>query len=162
MIKAVFTIVAAALLFASPVHAKKKPPEDAVQASTYEAFGPLVEKIRGEMIQGERYEFLSTSDRDTVNATLDRMSALLEKSGSVGAMQPEELAQMMTDQEKVNGILARNADDRLVCTHVAPVGSHIPKTKCQTARQIAESRENYRKNAVDLQNQSLIGAGPGG
>ena len=155
MFKAIFPIVAAALLFASPLYAKKKPPEDAVQASTYESFGPLVEKIRSEMAPGERYEFLSSKDRDSVNATLDQMSGLLEKSGSVSAMQPEELAAMMTAQEKVNGTLARNADDRLICTHVAPVGSHIPKTQCITARQAAQNRENHRKDATDLQVKGL-------
>ncbi|MEZ5461345.1 hypothetical protein [Dokdonella sp.] len=161
MFKMLVLMTAAALLFASPLHAKKKPVEDAVVSSTYEAFVPLVEKIRGEMATGERYEFLSNADRDTVNAILDEMSGMLEKSGSVAAMQPEERARMMTDQEKVNGILARNADDRLICTHVAPVGSHIPKTKCLTARQVAENRERYRKNAIDLQNGSLSGGGPG-
>jgi len=160
MFKAVFMVAATALLFASPLHAKKKPVEDVVVADTYEHFEVLVKKIRGEMAEGERYEFLSKADRDTVNSTLDEMSGMLEKSVTVDAMQPEMRARMMTDQEKVNGILARNADDRLICTHVAPVGSHIPKTQCHTARQIAENRENYRKNANDLQRQGLQ-SGPG-
>lgn len=154
MFKALIPVVAAALLFASPLQAKKKAPEDAVTASTYQQFGPLVEKIRSEMADGERYEYLSKSDRETVNVTLDQMSAMLEKSGSVDAMQPEERAKMMTDQEKVNGILARNADDRLVCSHVAPVGSHIPKTTCHTMREIKESQRNAR----DLQNTGRSGS----
>ncbi|MGB0133685.1 MAG: hypothetical protein WBP53_07585 [Dokdonella sp.] len=154
--------MAAALLFASPLQAKKKPPEDAVVADTYQEFEPLVTKIRGQMSEGERYEYLSSADRDTVNMTLDQMSGMLEKYGSVGAMQPEERAKMMTAQEHVNGILARNADDRLVCTHVAPVGSHIPKTKCVTMRQIKENRKNHQRDAQDLQNRSLGAPGPGG
>lgn len=161
MFKAVFSLLALALLFSSPLHAKKKPPEDAVVASTYEAFEPQVTKIRGEMIEGERYEFLSGADRDSVNRILDEMSGMLKKYGSVTAMQPEERARLISEQENVNGILARNADDRLICTHVAPVGSHIPKTSCITARQAAINREAYRKNAVDMQNQSLQGLGPG-
>lgn len=162
MFKKLIFVAAAALLLASPLYAKKPPVEDAVVASTYEAFQPLAEKIRGEMAEGKRYEFLSTKDRDSVNLTLDQMAGMLEKSGSVSAMKPEELAKLMTEQERVNGILARNADDRLICTHVNPVGSHIPKTTCITARQSAENRENYRKNAQDLQNQGLLGSGPGG
>lgn len=160
MFKAIFPIVAVALLFASPLQAKKKPVENAVVADTYQNFELLTTKIRGEMAEGERYEFLSTADRQVVNSTLDEMSKMLEASGTVDAMSSETRAKMMTDQEKVNGILARNADDRLICTHVAPVGSHIPKTKCITARQAAQNREAYRKNAVDLQRQGLI-SGPG-
>ena len=162
MFKSIFPIVAAALLFASPLYAKKKPPEDAIQANTYENFEPLVAKIRGEMVTGERYEFLSNTDRDTVNTILDEMSKMLQKSGSVEAMKGEDLAKLMSEQEKVNGILARNADDRLICTHVAPVGSHIPKTTCITARQAEVNREAYRKNATEMQRQGTVGSGPGG
>jgi hypothetical protein len=129
----------------SPPLLAKKAEEKAVVADTPEKFQLLVVNIREEMAPDERYEFLSTKDRDTVNHRLDLMEQMLIEAGSVANMNHETQVKLFSMQEEVNGILARNADDRLVCTHVAPVGSHIPKTKCMTARQAREIREGNRK-----------------
>ena len=153
-------VVIASLFLISPLMAKK-PVEKAVIADTPEKFEILVEKIRSQMAPGEKYEFLKSKDREVVNRHLDRMAEMLLKAGSVEAMQPEEKAKLFSEQEEVNGILARNADDRLVCTHVAPVGSHLPVTKCHTVRELAESRENYRRQKVEFDNQGRIGPGGG-
>lgn len=146
-----FAIVAAVLLTA-PLAAKKVE-EKAVVADTPQKFEVLVEAIQQEMAPGKRYEFLDTSNRTEVNDILARMHALLVKAGSVDAMSPDQRAQLMTEQDRVNGILARNADDRLVCTHVAPVGSHLPVTRCKTVRQIAQQRAGYRNQAEEMANE---------
>jgi hypothetical protein len=153
-------VVIASLFLISPLMAKK-PVEKAVIADTPEKFEVLVEKIRSQMAPGEKYEFLKAKDREIVNGHLDRMAEMLVKAGSVEAMQPEEKAKLFSEQEEVNGILARNADDRLVCTHVAPVGSHLPVTTCHTVRELAQSRENYRRQKVEFDNQGRIGPGGG-
>ncbi len=147
-------------LVASPLMAKKAE-EKAVVADTAEKFELLVEAIRQEMAPGKRYEFLNQRDRTTVNQSLDRMTALLGKSGTVDALSKSDRTTMMNEQEKVNGLLAKNADDRLVCTYENPVGSHLPVKKCRTAREIAQSRANFRRQADELSNQGRIGSGPG-
>jgi hypothetical protein len=131
----------------------RKPVEKAVVADTPEKFEQLVQKIQGEMTAGARYEFLDTKDRAGVNGIFERMLDLLRKAGSVDAMSPEDRTALMSYQEKVNGILARNADDRLVCTHVAPVGSHLPITTCRSVRELARQRESYRHQTYDLEDQ---------
>ncbi|HET9032265.1 MAG TPA: hypothetical protein VFN25_05095 [Dokdonella sp.] len=147
------------VLFAGPVAAKKAV-EKVVVADTPEKFAVLVEKIHGEMKIGGRYEFMSKRDRQSVDMSFKKMSAMLESSGSVDAMPIEEKTRLFSEQEKVNGLLARNSDERLVCTHVAPVGSHIPKTTCKTVRQINQERSNSSRDMNNMVNNRL-GSGPG-
>jgi hypothetical protein len=140
------------VVLSAPLPAKQ--PEKALKiADTPEKFEVLVAAIRQEMAPEKRYEFLKKSDQATVDAILDKMSGMLKRAGSVDAMTPEMKADLMSAQEKVNGILARNADDRLVCTHVAPVGSHLPITTCHTVREIARKRDNTRHQMIDLADQ---------
>jgi hypothetical protein len=142
------------LLFAFSAGLAAKEPEKAIKtADTPEKFELLVTAIRAEMAPGKRYEFLKASDRVVVDRILDKMSGMLMHAGSVDAMTPEMKADLMSAQEKVNGILAKNADDRLVCTHVAPVGSHLPVTTCRSVRELARKRESYRHQTYDLEDQ---------
>ncbi|MGB0133683.1 hypothetical protein [Dokdonella sp.] len=142
------------LMLASPLSAKKSQ-EEAVVADTPEKFELLVLAIRQEMAPGKRYEFLSRRNRDTVNHQLDLMQQMLVKAGSVSNMSDESRVKLFSMQEEVNGILARNAEDRLVCTHVAPVGSHIPKTICHTVRELAASKRDYESKANRMINEQL-------
>lgn len=131
----------------------KKPVEQVIAAEpadTPEKFEVVVAEVRSEIAPGKRYEFLRGRDLETVERTLDQMTALLVANGSIGAMNPEEVSEMITYQERVNGLLARNADDRLVCSYDKPVGSHIPKRQCYTAREIARNREDTRRAKDEL------------
>jgi hypothetical protein len=83
------------------------------------------------------------------------MEQMLIEAGSVENMDDAAKVKLFSMQEEVNGILARNADDRLVCTHVAPVGSHIPKTVCHTVRELAISKKDYNSKAREMQNEQL-------
>jgi hypothetical protein len=145
------------ILLATSAHAKKVE-NKAVVADTSEKFSLLVEAIRQEMAPGKRYEFLSGGDRDRVNKSLDRMAAMLQKSGSVDQLTFAEKTTLFNEQESVNGLLAKNADDRLVCTYVAPVGSHLPVKTCRTAREIERSRSEFRRQSDGIQNQGRIGS----
>ncbi|MEZ5461342.1 hypothetical protein [Dokdonella sp.] len=150
----VFLFLTLSLMFASPLSAKKAE-EKAVVADTPEKFEVLVLAVREEMAPGKRYEFLDRRNRETVNHQLDLMQQMLIEAGSVSAMDQETKVKLFSMQEEVNGILARNADDRLVCTHVAPVGSHIPKTTCHTVREIAANRAEGRRQSQELVNEAL-------
>ena len=148
MTRGLVFIVPLLMALALPIHAAGSE-KRAFRADTPERFELLVSGIRQEMAPGGRYEFLSDSDREMVNRTLDTMGELIEQSGSVDAMQPEDQVTLFTEQEKVNGILVRNSDDRLVCTYVAPVGTHIPMTKCHTVRELRMSLQNYQRQMPD-------------
>ena len=146
-------------LMATPAFAKK-PVEKVVVADTAPKFEMLVEKIHSQMVDGGRYEFMSARDRQTVDLSFKKMSAMLTSSGSVDAMSKEDQDRLFNEQEKVNGLLARNSDDRLVCQDVAPVGSHLPVRTCKTFRQIAKDRSDTRRDMQNMTN-NRIGSGPG-
>ncbi|MEZ5461341.1 hypothetical protein [Dokdonella sp.] len=148
------SLVILTFMFASPLGAKEAE-EKAVVADTPEKFEVLVSSIREEMAPGKRYEFLSTRNQATVNQNLDLMGKMLERAGSVANMDDSTQMELLSIQEETNGILARNAEDRLVCTYVAPVGTHIPKKTCHTVRQLAENRRKFRSQLGDLQKEQL-------
>ena len=147
----VISLVALVLmLVASPLLAKQKAQENVVIADSADKFAVLVEKIRSQMVTGQRYEFLSPTDRKLVNQSLDKMSAMLDASGSVEAMSLDDRTRLFNEQERANGILAKNADDRLICTRVAPTGSHRPVTDCKTYRETEEIRKNAKSQLRDM------------
>ncbi|HET9032266.1 MAG TPA: hypothetical protein VFN25_05100 [Dokdonella sp.] len=148
-------IVMAALIAASSVVAAKPPAKKVIVADNPEQFELLVTAIQQEMAPGKRYEFLNSHNRSVVNHSLGEMGSMLNAAGSVDAMTPEEKTRLFSIQEEVNGILARNADDRLVCTRQRPTGSQIPVTTCHTVRELARSRDASRqifKQLGDAQN----------
>ncbi len=138
----------------------KKDVEKVVVADTAPKFELVVEKIHNQMADGERYEFMSKRDRSSVDMSFKKMAAMLSASGSVDEMTEQEKVKLFNEQEKVNGLLAKNADDRLVCTYVAPAGSHIPVKSCKTAREINRDRNNSRRDMQNM-NNSRLGSGPG-
>ena len=143
-------IAVLSLAMAGPIIAKPVE-KQAVHADTPDKFAMVVSAVREEMAPGKRYEFLGSRDRQVVNDSLDRMASMLDKAGSVDAMSQEEKTKLFSIQETVNGLLAKNADDRLVCEHRPPTGSHIPTTLCKTVREIAQRRAEYRFKQKDLE-----------
>ncbi len=150
MFRAISLAAVILMLVASPLLAKQKAQENVVIADSADKFAVLVEKIRSQMATGKRYEFLSTSDRNLVNQSLDKMGAMLEASGSVEAMSMDDRTRLFNEQERANGILARNADDRLICTREAPTGSHRPVTECKTYREVEEGRKDVQARLREM------------
>ena len=141
----------ALLLVVSSLVAAKQPDKKAVVADTPEKFDLLVRAFQQEMAPGKRYEFLISLNRRVVNHSLDQMAAMLNVSGSVDAMSQEDKTRLFSIQEEVNGILAKNADDRVVCTHSPPTGSHIPMTECKTVRDLEQRRNAVRIKQYEME-----------
>ena len=159
----ILVLVVAVLFFTSSVLQAKGPEKKAVVADTPEKFELLVEAIRQEMEPGKRYEFLNSYNRGVVNDGLDRMGEMLQKAGSVDAMSQEEKTELFSIQERVNGVLAKNAGDRLICTHRAPTGSHIPMTECKTVRELHLRRVEGRRKLKEMEDtQRALDAPTGG
>ena len=130
MFRAISLAAFTLMLAASPVLAKKQAQENVIIADSAEKFALLVDKIRSQMATGQRYEFLSPADRKLVNDSLDKMGSLLQANGSVEAMN-------MGDRTRL-------FNDRLICTRVAPTGSHRPVTDCKTYRELEEIRKDTK------------------
>ncbi|HZW51134.1 MAG TPA: hypothetical protein VFF05_04685, partial [Rudaea sp.] len=69
------------------------------------------------------------------------MQKLLAAHANAADMQPSDKVALLNAQEEINGILNHNDNNRLVCEHVAPVGSHRPITTCHTYAEIMQQRE---------------------
>jgi len=120
--------------------------EKPVTADTPATFAQQAAWIEQEMQPDGRYEFTKPADRQRVKVLLAQMSNLLERSGSVAAMDQSARLALFNDQEEVNGLLKHNDADRLVCESRQPIGSHIPVTHCHTYRQ-SKKRRAIRRSA---------------
>ena len=135
--------------------------EKPVVADTPEAFAAQEAWVENEMQTGGRYEFIAPAEKQRARDLLARMNRLLQKSGSVAAMDHSNRLALFNTQEEVNGLLKHNDANRLVCESRAPVGTHIPVTRCHTYRQIEETARNTR---VGMRQYDLSGLcnGPAG
>ena len=129
--------------------------EKPVAADTPDKFAKTTDEIHHEMGPGGRYEFIRPDQKVNVEADLNTMAAMLQKSGSVERMTQTEKVQLFNTQEHLNGILTHTDSDRLVCEHRAPTGTTIPRTTCQTLGDAERSRKATNKF---LQDSALIGS----
>ena len=106
--------------------------EKPLVARTYDSFQKDSARIHQQMQPGGQYEHTTEVDKQRVDARLGDMSKLLQAHSSQAEMSETDKVALLNAQEEINGILQHNDNNRLVCEHVAPVGSHRPVTTCQT------------------------------
>jgi hypothetical protein len=124
-----------------------------VVADTAQKFADTATDIRKQMEPGGRFEFIKPGDKEVVNSDLDRMAAMLQKSGSVAAMSADDRIKLFNVQEHLNGVLTHSDSERLVCERTAPVGSHIPTTTCRTYGEIERQRQQTARYLSENQNR---------
>ena len=125
-------------------------------ASTFETFKQDSARIRKQMQPGGEYEHASATDQARVEARLGDMYKLLEAHRSQAEMAEADKVALLNAQEEINGILQHNDNNRLVCEHVAPVGSHRPVTTCMTYRELMVRQENAQKYMQDRARTSQL------
>jgi hypothetical protein len=113
-------------------------------ADTPEAFARQLAWIEQEMQPEGRYEFIKPSDKARVHVLLDQMGSMLQRAGSVAAMDNATRIDLFNKQEEANSLLKHNDANRLVCESRAPIGSHIPVNTCYTFRQKEETARNTK------------------
>jgi hypothetical protein len=126
--------------------------EKPVLADTPDKFAEQTQRIHEDMQTGGRYEFARAADRIKVDALLDKMAGLLQKAGSVDAMNHDTRVALFNAQAEVNGILKHNDSNRMVCESRQPVGSHIPVTTCRTYGEIEHGRGAFARTLDDMTN----------
>jgi hypothetical protein len=142
-----------ALLLSGSAFAANTPATDKPLVSqSLDSFNTEAAKIREEMKPGGAYSHIQASDRGRVEARLSEMEKLLSTHSGQGDMRAEDKVQLVNAQEEVNGILHHNDNNRLVCEHVAPVGSHVPVTTCRT---FGEIMEQHKSDQDFLRRQSM-------
>lgn len=132
----------AQVLCLGAVLAADKVIEKPIAADTSEKFTQVAEQVRKEMGTGGRYEFIRPDEKAKAETDLDSMASLLQKSGSVAAMNQDQKVQLFNTQEHLNGILTHSDRNRLVCENSAPTGSNLRRPTCQTVGEIETNRKN--------------------
>jgi len=131
-----------------------------VVADTPDKFAEQTQRIHEDMQAGGRYEYISATDKRTVDRLLGQMATLLERAGSVEAMNHDTRIQLFNAQEEVNGILKHNDSNRLVCESRAPIGSNILRTTCHTHGQIEATARNTREGLMEFDHSRLCNGNP--
>lgn len=131
------TVAPAALAAATPM-----------VGQTLNSFEQDSARIRKDMQPGGKYGYISNIERSRVEDRLADMQKLLAAHADAADMQPSDKVALLNAQEEINGILNHNDNNRLVCEHVAPVGSHRPITTCHTYAEIMQQRE---RNQHDME-----------
>ena len=146
-------------VFATPfAHAENNPAvvDKPMTATTLDAFNQSAANIRKQMDVGGVYEHIGAADRGRVEARLGDMQKLLEKNADKPDMNAADKVALLNAQEEVNGVLRHNDDNRLVCEHKAPVGSHLPVTTCVTYGEVMARRQNDQRIMRDSQMQQTV------
>ncbi|HZX71859.1 MAG TPA: hypothetical protein VFE77_13685 [Rhodanobacter sp.] len=133
-------ITAVVLLQVGVVYAYKT--EVIVKAENKDDFATVVAAVHQQMQPGGRYEHVSASERTGIDQHFNDMQALFDKYTTVGQMDQNAKVQLFNDQEFVNATLTHRDNKRLVCEHIAPVGSHIPRTTCRTYGEIMREQRD--------------------
>ena len=122
------------------IAAKQADPPPALAADTKDKFDDQAAAIRQQMKPGGYWEFVSGTERTTVERRLDEISQMLATAHTAGELQAKEKAQVLTAQEEINAILSKKDGRRLICKSVSPTGSHRKQTECQTFAERERSR----------------------
>jgi hypothetical protein len=144
---AVLAACAGAFGFTS-TSAEAKRPESKVEvapATTPEAFAEQATAVRAAMRGNGRYSLISNSDRNAVEANLDKIASLLEQRGSVANLTDREQVVVNNAQEQANALLTENDGDRLVCRYEKRTGSHFREKVCNTVSELARMRDDNQR-----------------
>jgi hypothetical protein len=108
---------------------------------------------------GGRFEFVAPAEHQTVDRDLSNMQSLYDKFGTVDAMDSPSKVELYNNQSEVNAILTKRDADREICEQVKPMGSNIPKTVCQTNREIQQENGQAQRYMQDIQQVQTLKGG---
>jgi hypothetical protein len=145
------------LLQAAAVQAKESKPD--VKAETKDEFAAVADHVRQQMAPGGRFEFVDKAGQATVDRDLSNMQALYDKFGTVSTMDSPSKLELYNNQSEVNAILTKNDADREICEQVKPMGSNIPKTVCQTYREMQQENGAAQRYMQDMKQQQTLKGG---
>jgi hypothetical protein len=136
-------------LAAGSAFAAKKE-EVALKAQDRAGFTAEVATVR-KQIAGGRYEYMTSSERATLDSNLNDMQALFDKYDTADKMDGNDKARLQTELDATNALLAKRDNNRVVCERAAPMGSLIPKTTCRTYGDMERDRRDSQKFLQDTQ-----------
>jgi hypothetical protein len=146
----------ALLLFLVPLtgFAKDTAQKDMIQADPT-GFAAQRAEIEKSMAS-DKYTELTRTQREEVDAALDRMEEILVSIESVDDLEHDQKEQLFNDQELVNNVLTQAREDsRMVCKKQQRTGSHRLNNYCRTVGEIRRERENSQDSLRRMQRITL-------
>lgn len=153
------SILVATLFLAFAAAATAAPRNKADKPQALDLNKPLpeqVELIQKQLDDGETYAEIADEQRAQVKESLARFVGVLNQSG--GNPNPDQKAQLATEQSMINQILSQAAaDSRLVCRREATIGSLRTTTQCKSVaerrRDAQEAQEAMRRAPTGTYNK---------
>jgi len=152
-----------ALLPAATVGAAPKAEEPVVTEHVHALESDLRgqrEEIEAHMEDG-RYAEISDEDRADVLAQLDVMERLVGSAPDVQSLTPEQRAELLNAQGRVNTLLTQaRADGRVVCRRIKVIGTRTRRTTvCHTVAQWDRAAEDSQEKMRLTQHSRVRGPG---
>jgi hypothetical protein len=135
------TLIATTLLQPVAAHADTAVVQKPLVGQTLDSFSQESAKIREQMQPNGVYGHISSADKSRVETRLADMEKMLQAHAGENSLTQADKVALANQQEEVNGILRHNDNNRLICESRAPVGSHVPVTKCRSYGEIADERK---------------------
>lgn len=94
---------------------------------------------------------VSARELEMVIEKQDELREILSTVDTIEELDEIQTIKVLNAQETINGVLARNLQDRPICRRETVLGSHRTRTVCMTARQRDQLREESRQSLQYLQ-----------
>lgn len=94
---------------------------------------------------------VSARELEMVIEKQDELREILSTVDTIEDLDEIQTIKVLNAQETINGVLARNLEDRPICRRETVLGSHRTRTVCMTARQRNQLREESRQSLQYLQ-----------
>lgn len=122
--------LALGMLFATTIAFASNAVDKPFDISTPESFHAQVALVQAGMDPGGAYGFLSRQERAGVEQKIAAMDALLQRYGTIEAMDGAARVDLFNAQESANRILTQGRTGNIRCQWTPPTGSHVARTHC--------------------------------
>lgn len=163
--KAMYKLILLAMMATLPlgqVAASTAQPDPAFDAKTGLDLERSFEAQRAAILQaladGKTYSEMAPQERATVEASLARISRLLEGVPDVHGLHEADKVEVFNEQEKVNTRLTKaRRDSRVICRREKPTGSHRPVNMCATVAERERATDAAQEMMRNVPSRRLFG-----
>lgn len=146
-------VILAALLLSPLLSSAKDGDKSIIQAANRAQFAELTASIREEMQPQGRFQFVTETERTSVNQYLDTIAGILAQ-GDPDTLHYDVKMDLLAAQENANAILTQRDGNRMICERRSPTGSHFKVKKCMTYAEQVKLREDAQKDFSDNKRSS--------
>ena len=122
-----------------------------VNAATVEDFAKVADHVRKQMTQGGRFEYVTESERRSIEQALARIEQIFANAPTVDQLNKTDQVALFNQQETINAILKQRDSDRLICKREKKLGSNLGQTSCVTYGERERTRRESQNELNRIQ-----------